>query len=94
MYLIIRYNLPATEGFVLAGVGVDGHTDVDLALVEFFGGRGQRQFNGAQHNVALHVLFTGDRIDQHQQFAIHFTATFPVFRFFCEATPPALPSDS
>jgi hypothetical protein len=63
--------MPATEGLVLAGVAVDGHADVDLAAVQLLGGRGQRQFNRAEHHLAVHALLARDRIHQHQHFAVH-----------------------
>jgi hypothetical protein len=68
---LVGHHVPAAEGFVVAGVAVDGHAQVDLALVQLLGGLGQRRLDGAEHHVALDVLFARDRLDQHQQFAIH-----------------------
>ena len=70
---VVRHHQPAAEGFVISAVPVDGHANVDLALVQLFGGLRQSQFHRAQHHVALDVLLARNGINQHQQFAIHAT---------------------
>ena len=68
---LVGHDQPAAEGFVFAAFTVDGNADIHLALVQLLGGLGQRHFDGAEHHVTLDVLFAGDRLDQHQQFAVH-----------------------
>ena len=70
---VVRHHQPAAEGFVISTVPVDRHANVNLALVQLFGGLRQSQFHGAQHHVALDVLLARNGINQHQQFAIHAT---------------------
>ncbi len=85
----IGHDEPTTEGLVGAGVRVHRDTDVHIALVEFFGGRGQRQFHGAQHHVAFDVFLARDGIDQHQHFAVHITR--PPFRISFSDSKQLLP---
>ena len=69
----IGHHEPAAKGFVGARIWVHRNADVDLTLVEFFGRRGQRLFDSAEHDVAFDVFLARDGIDQHQHFAIHFS---------------------
>ena len=70
---VVGHHEPAAEGFVIAAVAVQRHTDVHFAGIELFRRLCQCQFDGAQHHVALDVLLARNGFNQHQQFAIHAT---------------------
>jgi hypothetical protein len=54
---LVGHDVPAAEGLVDAGVAVDRHADVHVAFVQLLGGLRQRGLDGAEHHVALDVLF-------------------------------------
>src|SRR2546425_5076583 len=77
---IVGYHLPAPERLVGSGVAVDVHAHVDILGILFLGRRGERHFEGAENDVARHVLLTREYIHQHHQFTVpcHDILTIPV----------------
>ena len=69
---LIGHDQPAAKGFVAAAVTIDHDTHVDIARIELLAGRGQCKLDSAEHNIALNVLFARNRVDQHQEFTVHF----------------------
>ena len=67
----VWHHKPATKGFVLAVFAVNGHADIHLAALEFFGGLRQRSFHRTKDHVEFDSLLAGDRLHEHQHFAIH-----------------------
>jgi hypothetical protein len=67
----VRHHQPAAEGFIVAGVAVDRHADVDLAAMQLLGGLRQRGLDRAEHHIPVHALLARDGVHQHQHFAVH-----------------------
>src|SRR5690606_24950144 len=64
-------DLPAPVRLVVARHPVDRDAHVALFLEALLGCRGERAFECAEHDLASDVLFTGQRVDQQQNFATH-----------------------
>src|SRR2546426_241083 len=67
---IVGYHLPAPERLVGSGVAVDVHAHVDILGILFLGRRGERHFEGAEDDVARHVLLPCQHVHQHHQLTI------------------------
>ena len=69
--LTVGYNQPATKGFRLAGLAIDGDPYIDLFLETLLGSGRQSAFERGEHNLFQHAFFARQRIDQQQYFAAH-----------------------
>src|SRR6266850_4637834 len=67
---VVGHHLPAPEGLVGPGIAVDVHPHVDVLGVFLLGGRGERHLEGAEDDVARHVLLPRQDVDQHHQLTI------------------------
>ena len=71
---LVSHYQPAAKGFIFAGITVYRDTNIHTFGIHLLGGRGKRKLDGTKDDVTLDVFFTRDGINQHQQFAIHFTS--------------------
>src|SRR2546422_485932 len=67
---VVGHHLPAPERLVGSGVAVDVHAHVDILGILFLGRRGERHFEGAEDDVARHVLLPCQHVHQHHQLTI------------------------
>ncbi len=71
LMFLVDDDLPAPEGFVLAGLAIDLHAHVHVLLEAFLGGRSQGELKRREYDVLFDIFFAGKGIDQHQQLAAH-----------------------
>jgi hypothetical protein len=71
----IGNDLPAAEGFEIAGFAVDHHANIRVVVDALLGSRRQRHFQRAEDDVSGDVLFTCQDIYQQQDFAAHLLIT-------------------
>ena len=70
---LVSHHQPAAKGFIGSAITVYRDTNIHTFGIDLLGGRGKRKLDGTKDDVTLDVFFTRDGINQHQQFAIHFT---------------------
>jgi hypothetical protein len=61
---LVRHHVPAAEGFELTRLAVDRNADVDFTLIAFLRGLRQREFQCAENDIFIDVLFTRQRVYQ------------------------------
>jgi hypothetical protein len=70
-HLAVGHDQPATEGFRLTGLAIDGDSHIDLFLETLFSGGRQRAFERGEHDLFQHAFFARQRIDQQQYLTAH-----------------------
>ena len=79
LVLLVGHDRPAPERLVVAGLAVDRHARVDLVGEALLGRRGERRLERREHDFLRHVLLARKRVDQQQQFAVHFAFLHSIF---------------
>src|SRR5690606_16888076 len=76
---IIRIDhLPATEGFVVAVLAVDGDPQLDFFLIALLGGGGQSQLQRFENHTGRYALLVGYRLNHQQYFFTHVRLVFAI----------------
>ena len=60
----IGYHVPAAERFEFTRLAVDRNADVYFTLIPFLRGLRQCEFQGAENDILIDVLFTRQRVYQ------------------------------
>src|SRR6185437_1072340 len=68
---VIRKDLPAAEGFIVAALAVDGHARVPFLPVFLTGGRGECGFESLEDHLFIDTLLVRDGVHDHQNFLVH-----------------------
>ena len=70
---LVGDDLPAAKRFEIARIAVDRDADIDVLGKTLLRRRGDRHFQGAEHDFLVDVLFPRKRVGLEQQFAAHVT---------------------